>query len=172
MALSAFDDPALPPAPADLRRRLGGSAPSWTDLVAHVASTCPTIEEAWTFSGAKFGWSLRLKRGERVLVYLTPQDGRFLAGFVLGEKAVAAAAENGLPPAVLALLDAAPRYAEGRGIRVTVGSGGDLSTVRHLVALKVEAPSKGPQRAASRRPPVGGAKPEPAKPRRKAGPRP
>ncbi len=171
MALSAFDDPALPPAPASLRKSLGDAARSWTDLVAHVAATCPPIEEAWSFSGAKYGWSLRLKRGERVLVYLTPQEGRFLAGFVLGEKAIAAATGNGLPPAVLSLLDAAPRYAEGRGIRVTVGPGDDLSTVRHLVALKVDSPPKGPGRTASRRPRVGEAKPGPAKPRRKAKPR-
>jgi hypothetical protein len=143
MALSAFDDPAHAPGPAGLRKCLGDAAPLWAELVAHVAGNCPPLEEAWNFSGAKFGWSLRLKRGERVLLYLTPQEGRFLVGLVLGEKAVAAAAEKGLPPAVLALLDAAPRYAEGRGVRLTIAPGDDLETVRHLFALKAEAPPKG-----------------------------
>ena len=147
MALSAFDDPARPPTPAAVRRCLGEAAPLWAELVAHVAGTCPPVEEVWNFAGAKFGWSLRLKRAERILVYLTPQDGRFLVGLVLGEKAVAEAAKRGLPPAVLALLDAAPRYAEGRGIRLTIAPGDDLETVRHLVALKAEVAPKGRENA-------------------------
>jgi hypothetical protein len=143
MALSAFDDPDLPPTPARVRRCLGDAASHWEDLVAHVAGTCPPLEELWNFAGAKFGWSLRLKRAERVLVYLTPQEGQFIVGLVLGEKAVAAAAEKGLPPAVLTLLDAAPRYAEGRGIRLTIVPGDDLGAVRQLVALKAEVAPKG-----------------------------
>ena len=143
MALSAFDDPDVPPTPAMVCRCLGEAAPLWTNLVAHVASTCPPLEELWSFAGAKFGWSLRLKRAGRVLVYLTPQEGRFLVGLVLGEKAVASAAGRGLPPAVLALLDAAPRYAEGRGIRLAIAPGDDLGAVRQLVALKADVPPKG-----------------------------
>ena len=146
MALSAFDDPARPPVPAGVRRCLGDAASLRTDLVAHVAATCPQVEEAWNFSGAKFGWSLRPKKVERVLVYLTPQEGRFLVGLVLGEKAVASAKEKNLPPALLEVLDAAPRYAEGRGIRVTIAPGDDLATVRHLVALKVEIQPKSSRR--------------------------
>jgi hypothetical protein len=142
VALSAFDDPVHSPGPAGVRLCLGGAAPLWADLVAHVAGTCPPLEEIWSFAGAKFGWSLRLKRAERVLVYLTPQDGRFLVGLVLGEKAVAAASEKGLPPAVRALLDAAPRYAEGRGIRLTIEPGDDLENVKRLVALKSEVAPK------------------------------
>jgi len=143
VALSAFDDPARSPAPAAVGRCLGEVAPLWAELVAHVAGACPPLDEVWNFAGAKFGWSLRLKRADRILVYLTPQDGRFLVGLVLGEKAVAEAAERGLPPAVLALLDAAPRYAEGRGIRLTIAPGDDLDTVRHLVALKAAVAPKG-----------------------------
>lgn len=159
MALSAFDDPARSPAPAAIRRSLGGAAPLWADLVAHVAGTCPPLDEVWTFAGAKFGWSLRLKRADRILLYLTPQDGRFLVGLVLGEKAVAEAAERGLPPAVLALLDAAPRYAEGRGIRLMIAPGDDLDTVRHLVALKAEVAPKGRGKPKAPTRPGGRAKP-------------
>lgn len=143
MALSAFDDPARSPAPAAVGRCLGEVAPLWAELVAHVAGTCPPVDEVWNFAGAKFGWSLRLKRADRILVYLTPQDGRFLVGLVLGEKAVAEAAKKGFPPDVLALLDAAPRYAEGRGIRLTIAPGDDLETVRQLVELKADVPPKG-----------------------------
>jgi hypothetical protein len=148
MALSAFDDPAHPPGPADLSRSLGASAPLWKAVVTHVGKACAPVTEAWSCSGAKFGWSLRLKRAERVLVYLTPQEGRFLVGIVLGEKAIASGREKGRPAAVTALLDAAPRYAEGRGVRLTIAPGDDLEAVRHLVAMKAEVPPKGRGRTA------------------------
>lgn len=148
MSLSAFDDPNEPPEPAVLRRRLGPAATAWNALVAGVTEHCDPIEELWNFGGAKFGWSLRLLRKGRVLLYLTPQEGRFLAGLVLGGKAVAAAREAGLSPALLAQLEAAPQYAEGRGLRVELSAGGDVEGLVRLVRLKADPSpaSPGPAR--------------------------
>ncbi len=143
MPLSVFDDPNQPPEPAELRRRLGSAATAWNALVAGVAGRCPPIEEVWKFGGAKLGWSLRLLRKGRVLLYLTPQEGRFLAGLVLGGKAVAAAREAGLSPALLAQVEAAPQYAEGRGLRVELTAGGDVEGLLLLVGLKAD-PSPAP----------------------------
>jgi hypothetical protein len=80
---------------------------------------------------------LRLKRKERVVVYMTPQAGQFLVGVVLGEKAVDQARQHALPDAVIALIDGAPRYAEGRGVRLVVGAADALATARQLVAIKM-----------------------------------
>jgi hypothetical protein len=142
MALSAFDDRAAPPAPAELRARLGKSARLWEALVDGVSAAHPPVHEEWSFPGAKFGWSLRLKRKERVVLYLIPGEKGFLAGVVLGEKAVGALlrpAPGGapLPAPIRALLEAAPRYAEGRGLRVPVARKGDADTVLRLVAAKM-----------------------------------
>ena len=77
MALSAFDDPARPPeARGRVPECLSGAAPLMGG--GHRARSrrpARRVTEAWAFAGAKFGWSLRLKRGERVILYLTPQDG-------------------------------------------------------------------------------------------------
>ncbi|HRY42737.1 MAG TPA: DUF3788 family protein [Thermoanaerobaculia bacterium] len=138
MALSVFDDPNQPPEPAVLRRRLGPVATAWSALVDGVAERCGPIEELWKYGGARFGWSLRLLRKGRVLLYLTPLEGRLLAGLVLGGKAVAAAREAGLPPALLAQVDAAPQYAEGRGLRVEVSGPDDVEGLLLLVGLKAD----------------------------------
>lgn len=156
MSLSVFDDPNQPPGPAVLRRRLGPAATAWKALVDGVAERCGPVEELWSFGGAKFGWSLRLLRKGRVLLYLTPQEGRLLAGLVLGGKAVAAAREAGLPPALLAQVEAAPQYAEGRGLRVEVSGADDVTSLVRLVGLKADPP--GPVRTPAaprtrRRPP-------------------
>lgn len=152
MSLSVFDDPDQPPGPAILRRRLGPAATSWKALVDGVAERCGPVEELWSFGGAKFGWSLRLLRKGRVLLYLTPQEGRLLAGLVLGGKAVAAAREAGLPPALLAQVEAAPQYAEGRGLRVEISGPDEAEGLVRLVGLKADPPPLAPvsERGSSR----------------------
>ena len=137
MALSAFAEKTREPDPAALDEVLGPAAALWHRLVADVTRRHAPIAGQWTFSGAQYGWSLRLKRPDRVVLYLTPQGGRFLAGVVLGEKAARAARDGGASQAVLALIEGAPRYAEGRGIRMPVARPGDLQTVRRLLALKM-----------------------------------
>jgi hypothetical protein len=137
MALSALEDKSHPPEPGELETVLGTSAEIWQQLVAHVSATYPPITELWSFTAAKYGWSLRLKRKERVLLYMTPQAGQFLLGVVLGDKAAKAAHDAGAPEAVLALIDSAPRYAEGRGIRMPITTRADLDVAQTLTALKV-----------------------------------
>jgi hypothetical protein len=137
VALSAFDDESQPPGQEGLEAVLGQSAPLWEQLVTHVAAAYPPITPVWNFAGVKYGWSLRLKRRERIVLYMTPQPGSFLLGVVLGEKAAKSARDSGSPERVLALIDDAPRYGEGRGIRLTVSTGDDLAVAKMLAALKM-----------------------------------
>jgi hypothetical protein len=137
MALSAFDDKQQPPSPGDLEAMLAKSARHWTRIVDAISENYPPIEQAWNFSGAKYGWSLRLKQKDRIVLYLIPQARQFLAGVVLGEKAVKAARAAKIPAEVIALIDAAPVYAEGRGIRFPVTSAEDVRACLALTSLKM-----------------------------------
>jgi hypothetical protein len=136
MALSPFADRSRPPREADLAGVLGAAAKPWRDLRAAVMQACAPIEPEWRFTSASTGWGLRLKHGKRVLLYMTPGEGCFLASFALGEKAVEAARAAKLPARVLAVVDAAPRYAEGRGVRFEVRSGALVGAIARLVAIK------------------------------------
>jgi hypothetical protein len=137
MALSIFDDRATPPTEQTLAQALGRAAKAWGLVKEQVERQCTPFREEWAFAGARFGSSLRLKRAERVIVYMTPGRGHFLASFVLGEKACAAAREARLPAGVLALIAEAKKYAEGRGIRIPVKTARDASAVGKLAAIKV-----------------------------------
>jgi hypothetical protein len=137
MALSAFDDKSQQPSPNEVRQVLGDTAVWWDEIVSYMTGTYPPITELWNHAGAKYGWSLRLKQKDRVLLYLTPQKGSFLAGVVLGEKAAQAAHDEGAPIAILAAIDGAPKYAEGRGIRLSVTTAEVVATVWELVRLKM-----------------------------------
>jgi hypothetical protein len=137
MALSIFDDPAAQPPPDAVSRVLGPSASHWTALIAFVRTIRPAVVERWHYTSARFGWSLRLEEGKRTLVHLTPQQGSFLAGLVLGEKAALAAETSAIPARALEALTSAPKYAEGRGIRMTVAKATDLRAVESLLELKL-----------------------------------
>jgi hypothetical protein len=85
----------------------------------------------------KTGWSMRLVHQGRILVYLTPQAGQALVSVVLGEKAIARAEAAGhLSASTREVIDAAPRYAEGRGVRIPMATPDDLSVASELVRIK------------------------------------
>ena len=137
MALSAFDDKSKVPKAADLEKMLGRTWAHWINLIEHAASEYPPLEEKWNFAGEKWGWAFRMKQKKRTILYMTPCKGYFLVGFVLGEKAVKAAHDKGLPAPILAAIDQAPKYAEGRGIRIEIRNKKDFENVKKVAAIKM-----------------------------------
>jgi Protein of unknown function (DUF3788) len=136
MALSAFDDKASPPDPRSLEAMLGRTSGLWTRLTERLHAAYDPLDEDWGFAGKAYGWSLRLKGKKRALLYLTPCRGYFVASFALGEKACAAAHDRELPRGILDLIDAAPRYPEGRGVRIPVRTRKDVEHVERIAAIK------------------------------------
>jgi hypothetical protein len=94
-------------------------------------------DQEWKSSSPKYGWSVRLKLKQRTIVYLAPGEGCFLASFVLGDRAVAAAHKISLPESVVKAIAEAPRYAEGTGVRLIVRKPGDLPAIRKLAEVKL-----------------------------------
>jgi hypothetical protein len=94
-------------------------------------------EQEWKSVSAKYGWALRLKLKKRTIVYLGPCDGCFRVAFVLGDKAVAAARTSELSKSTLKLIEEAPRYAEGTGVRLVVKTPRDLAAIRKLALIKL-----------------------------------
>jgi hypothetical protein len=79
---------------------------------------------------------LRVKSAKRNIVYLSPGHGGFVAAFALGEKAAAEVRASGLPKHVIEAVENAPRYAEGRGVRLAVGPA-DCDAVVELARIKM-----------------------------------
>lgn len=116
MPLSVFSDKTHQPTEIEVSIVLGGTFAVWNQLTQSISEKFSPITADWGCSSGKTGWGLRLKRKERTILYMVPCSGYFLVSFVLGEKAVKLAHESGLPSSVLAAIDAAPKYAEGRGV--------------------------------------------------------
>ncbi len=137
MTLSVFSDKSKPPQDSDLAKELGTSHSAWKQLIQDLSMNYAPLTVEWGFSSPKTGWGLRLKQEKRAIIYMVPCSGFFLASFALGEKAVKTAHEANLPTSVLQVIDDAPRYAEGRGVRIKVSSTQEVATIERLAEIKM-----------------------------------
>jgi hypothetical protein len=134
--VNAFIGKAKAPTGAEVDAALGATVALWKQLVDWMAEQ-GAGESEWNSSGAKYGWALRLKVKKRNIVYLAPCEGCFRVAFVLGEKAVAAARKSDLAKSTLKIIDEAPRYAEGTGVRLMVKAAKDLAAIKKLALIKM-----------------------------------
>jgi hypothetical protein len=132
---NAFVGKKTKPTAADLTKALGPAKALWDQILDELKEECPRSE--WNSYSVKAGWSLKLKKKDRTILYLGPLVGKFRVAFVFGDKAMRAAREAGLPKPVLKILDEANKYAEGTGIRFEVTSAADVEVVKKLAAIKL-----------------------------------
>jgi Protein of unknown function (DUF3788) len=137
MLANAFAGKPGQPTEVELAATLGPAKSTWDKLLAQLAQKCDLATQEWNSYSRKAGWSLRLKHGDRNIVYLSPGSGCFLASFALGDKAVRAARESKLPRGVLDLIASAKRYAEGTAVRLEVHAPKDIVAVIKLAAIKL-----------------------------------
>jgi len=135
---NAFAGQAECPTAKAVESALGQSYPLWKQLVAELKQELKLDGEEWNSSGVKYGWSLRLQRKKRNIVYLGPRLGSFMAAFVLGDKAVAVARKSELPADMLKTIAEAKRYGEGTPVRVEVSKPEHADPVKILARIKVE----------------------------------
>jgi len=137
MLPNAFIGKPKPPTAAELTAVLGPTRSLWDQLLAELADEHNLTVQEWNSYSPKAGWSLRLKRKGRNIVYLAPCAGCFRAAFILGDKAVATARRGRLPQRLVKILDAAPRYPEGTGVRLEIKKPKDIEMVKQLAAIKL-----------------------------------
>ncbi len=136
---NAFLGKSTRPSDSDLQRALGRAKPLWDELIGRLASEQDVSNQEWKSYSAKSGWALRLKRGQRTILWLTPSDGLFQVLFILSDKALGDAREERLPARVLRMLDEAPRYPEGTGVRLCIKAARDMPVVMKLAEIKVQS---------------------------------
>ena len=133
---NAFIGHAKEPAAREVNAALGGAQPLWNQLLAELTADHKLTRE-WNSYSIKAGWSLRLKREQRNILYLSPSCGGFMASFALGDKAIQAARASDLSDQVLKTIAGARKYAEGTAVRIEVKGTEDLAAVQKLVAIKL-----------------------------------
>lgn len=137
MPANAFIDKPKMPTDAELTAALGPAKALWDQLLAGLTERCKIDVQEWNSYSRKAGWSLRLQHKKRNMVYLSPCRGCFRASFALGDKAVQAARESGLPASVIKIIGEAKRYAEGTAVRIEVKTAKDIAVVEKLAVAKL-----------------------------------
>lgn len=138
IAPNAFIGRADKPTDADLAKVLGPTKVLWDELLVDLAAEHGVSVQEWNSYSLKAGWSLRLKRGKRTIVWMAPCDGCFRVAFILGDKALLAARECGLSARGRQALDEAERYPEGTGVRLHIKGPKDIPAVKKLAIVKLE----------------------------------
>jgi len=137
MAPNAFIGRTDPPTDGALSEALGPTKSIWDKLIESLDSR-GVSEREWKCYSVKQGWSLRLLRKKRTIVWMAPCDDRFRVAFILGDRAVLAAHGCGLPKKILRMLDSAEKYPEGTGLRLEIRSARDLPAVMKLADVKMQ----------------------------------
>jgi hypothetical protein len=137
MAYSVFLEKSKTPGERELAKALGKGVSLWRELKRLIVREHDASTEEWVFSGKNYGWSLRLKQKKRAILYMTPCEEYFRVSFALGEKAVHAAHQSDLPPSALHIIDSAPKYPEGRGVRMEVRNSEDVRIAVKIAGIKM-----------------------------------
>ncbi len=137
MLENAFIGRTSKPTEADVSAALGPARATWDELLASLARQHAVEGREWKCHSPKWGWSLRVLRRQRTIVWLSPAVGGFNVLFILGDKAVTAARAAKLPASVAHALETAPKYPEGTGLRLVVKSSRSLATLKKLAAIKI-----------------------------------
>jgi len=137
MIANAFINQPKPPSDAALAAVLGSAKSAWDQFLAELAQECGANVQEWNRYSPKAGWSLRVKRKARTIVWLAPCLGCFRVAFIFGDKAMQAARQRKWSKCVIKVMDEAPKYSEGTGIRLEVKSARDIGMLKKLAAIKL-----------------------------------
>lgn len=135
--INAFVGRTSRPTLEEVRAALGPSAAAWNTFVQWIEQEKGVTTEEWKSDAPKYGWSLRLKRKDRTIVYLVPCDGCFRVAFVLGGRAMEAVRHTRFPSKVAETIADSPHYREGTGVRLIVKRPADLPPIRKLAEIKL-----------------------------------
>jgi len=137
MLPNAFIGKSKKPTDAELAAALGDARELWDELLGELADQHNLTIREWNSYSPKAGWSLRLKRKGRNILYLGPCPGAFRVAFVLGDKAVAVARQSDLPQSIIKIISEAKRYPEGTAVRLEIKQAKDIGIVTRLAGIKL-----------------------------------
>jgi hypothetical protein len=134
---NAFIGKTKKPTPAEITKALGPAKSLWDQLLAELADQFELTDQEWTSYSPKHGWSLRMKRKKRNILYFVPCQCCFQIVFILGDKAIKATREIKLSKPFVKIIDEGKRYPEGTLIRFIVKKPKDIDFILKLTAVKL-----------------------------------
>ena len=137
MSASIFDNKLILPNELMLQEELGDTYQYLEQVKSEITKASGGVTPEWKHYGQKSGWTLKLYAKKRNILFVTPCHGFFLASLVFGDRAVDAIIQSTLPDSIKQEVFAAPKYAEGRGIRLEVNSQEQCGVLLELIRVKI-----------------------------------
>ncbi len=135
--ISIFSDKTTIPTDQDLVENIGATYALWHQIQEFVFDQYPEGIEEWNYPGKKYGYSFRIKDKKRAILYFLPRNNYFKVAFVFGQKATDIIMKSNIAPEIKNDLSLARKYAEGRGIRITVKNDFNIPDIKRLVEIKL-----------------------------------
>ena len=135
--ISIFSDKATIPTDQDLLENLGATYTLWHQIQDFVLDQYPEGIKEWNYPGKKYGYSFRIKDKKRAILYFLPRINYFKVAFVFGQKATDIIMKSNIAPEIKNELSLARKYAEGRGLSITVKNDLNLPDIKRLVEIKL-----------------------------------
>jgi hypothetical protein len=135
---NAFVGKSKKPNSAELSKALGPARTIWDQLLGDLAEQFDLVDQEWISYSPKYGWSLRLKRKKRNIIYVSPFQNFFYVTFILGDKAIQAARQAKLPKRIVKIIEEAKKYPEGTLVRIQVKKAKDIAVVKKLTVIKLD----------------------------------
>ena len=135
--ISIFSDKTTIPTDQDLVENIGATYALWHQIQEFVLDQYPEGIEEWNYPGKKYGYSFRIKDKKRAILYFLPRNNYFKVAFVFGQKATDIIMKSNIAPEIKNDLSLARKYAEGRGIRITVKNDFNIPDIKRLVEIKL-----------------------------------
>ncbi len=139
MLPNAFINRSNKPDEAAIAKALGPAKALWDGLVTDLMSENGLDGQEWKSYSPKYGWSLRLMRKKRNILYLSPCAESFQVMFILGDRAMTAVRECKFPKKLQKIIAAAPKYPEGTGLRIEKVQPRDISAIKKLAQIKLQS---------------------------------
>lgn len=128
-----------PPTPEDLVELLGPTSSLWLELGEAIRTGHPPATDRWVYGGRKYGWSCRLERGKKGILYMTPDTGFFRVGLALPDAARETALVSDLPTPIREALAGSTRAIEGWPVRMQIRTADDVAIALKLAEIKLSS---------------------------------
>jgi len=139
MSFSAFTDKKLRPTESEIQKSLGSMIPAWDGLIQYIREVYPSDEDFTYLYGKQYGWAVRFRRRGKLLTSLYPNNGGFTVQINLSPAAVEQVQGMALGENVLAAVNRAHPYPEGRWVFIPVGPADDIRDIHQVLAVRAES---------------------------------
>ena len=136
MSIGLFTDKTQEPTNAQMHEAIGPGLQLWQSLLHFVREQYPVQEDFRFMYGKKYGWALRFRIKEKLLVSLYPRQGGFTVQVILNPGAVEKARSMKLSRNVEQAISRARPYTEGRWLFIPIETKKDLRDFQKLMELR------------------------------------